>query len=120
MTRYAGFDSLRELTKLTKTDRGYTKFIQTGKLSLYDYNTGFIDLHIYSFLSHRKVPTVRLGFGTIDDGDFGGWKDCSDMLEANSLVEQIATKVFADMVSFPDDDTLNRLLAPYGVYVCYE
>lgn len=120
MTRYTDFDKLEELTKLTKTERGYSKFIQTGQLSLCDYGRGFIDLDIYVNKQPNRQPTVRLWFGTIDDGDFGGWRECHSVEYAEKLVEEIANEVFKDMVSFPNDEELNLILRPYGIYVCYE
>ena len=120
MTRYEGFENLAFMMGLERTERGYAKFIQTGKLPIYDYNTGFIDLHIYSTIGANKKPYVRLYFATVDDGDFGGWLECADKLEANRIVEEIAYKIFKNMVSFPDHDTLNKLLCPYGLYVDYE
>jgi hypothetical protein len=120
MTRYAGFEALKQLTKLTKTEHGYAKFIQTGDLSLCDYGRGFIDLEIYTYLDHAGSPSVRLWFGTIDDGDFGAWLRCNTKEEADNLVEQIALSVFEGMVKFPSDEELNTLLRPYGVYATYE
>ena len=120
MTRYADFDKLEELTKLTKTEEGYSKFIQTGNLSLYDYDRGFIDLDICVCMDHDKTPRVRIWFGTIDDGDFGGWLVCSSKEQAESIVEAVAHNVFKDMVAFPKDEELNVMLRPYGLYVCYE
>jgi hypothetical protein len=60
VSQYAEFNKLKDLTKLTKTDRGYSKFIQTGDLEFYNYGTGFIDLSIYAFVGHDCVPRVRL------------------------------------------------------------
>ena len=120
MTRYSGFDQLKELTKLTKTDRGYSKFIQTGNLSLGDYGRGFIDLEIYVYMGHDNTPRVRLWFGTIDDGDFGGWLACVSKEQAEAVVESIAHDVFEDMIAFPSDEELNALLKPYWIRVGHE
>lgn len=120
MTRYADFEKLKDLTKLTKTDRGYSKFIQTGDLEFYDYGTGFIDLSIYAFVGRDRVPRVRLWFGTVDDSDFGGWLDCNTLEEAQDVVEQIANNVFKDMIAFPTHEEINGLLVPWCIVVNYE
>lgn len=121
MTRYADFDKLKELTKLNKTDRGYAKFIQTGNLSLCDYGRGFIDLEVYTYVSRMdKLARVRIWFGTVDDGDFGGWLVCSSKEQADAIVEAIAHEVFENMIAFPSEAEINVLLRPYGMYVSYE
>jgi hypothetical protein len=121
MTRYADFDKLRELTKLTKTGDGYSKFIQTGQLSLGDYGVGFIDLEMSVYQSRPDSNyKVLLWFGTIDDGDFAGRRECSSEQEARDLVDRIAHEVFEGMVAFPNDDELNEELRTYGIYVCHE
>lgn len=120
MTRYDGFRTLKILTELTKTEKGYSKFIQRGNLSLYDYNRGFIDLSVHAYLNQLKEPFVRIWFGTVDDGDYGGWLACATLEQAQELVERIANEVFKDMISFPTDEELNRMLRPYGIWVGYE
>lgn len=120
MTRYDGFEELVKLTALTKTDKGYNKFVQTGALGLYDYGRGFIDVSIYRYVDHNRKCYVRIYFGTIDDGDFGGFRLCNSKLEANELVEQIANNIFKNMVTLPSHERLNNLLNPYGMYVNYE
>ncbi len=122
MPRYEIFNQLKNLLKLTKTEEGYSKFIQTGKLDIFDYNTGFIDLSVFvvTWGPDSKFYSVRLWFGTIDDCDFGGWRDVATKEQATNLVERIAHEVFEDMVSFPTKDELNTLLRPYKIYVCNE
>lgn len=120
MTRYSDFEKLKQLTALTKTHRGYSKFIQTGDLGLHDYNTGFIDLEIYVDKDARGDPFFRMRFGTIDDCDFGAFLYCHSIKYGTDLVEQVAKNVFEHMVAFPSHEKLNLLLRPYGVYVNYE
>lgn len=120
MTRYADFEKLAEITKMVKTARGYAKFVQTGSLSINDYGRGFVDLDIYSFVDYKKVPQVRLWFGTIDDEDFGGWLACESKEQADELVERIANEIFRDMVAFPTIEELNEDLKIYGIKVGYE
>lgn len=120
MTRYNGFEELERLTRLTRTEKGYAKFIQTGNLNLGDYGRGFIDVEIYTHVNHDRTPSVRLWFGTVDDGDFGGWLVCNFKEQADNLVERIAREVFENMVSLPSEEELNVLLRPYGIYVCHE
>lgn len=120
MTQYDKFEQLKELTKLTKTEKGFSKFIQTGNLSLYDYGRGFIELEIYAYLDYNGKQWVRIWFGTVDDGDFGGWISCASLEEAQLLARRVATEVFENMISFPFDEDLNELLQPYGVHVGYE
>jgi len=121
MTRYEDFNKLRELFKLIKIDRGYSKFIQTGDLDFYDYGTGFIDLQIFPVYDiQNNKHYVRIWFGTIDDGDFGGWKEVDNKEKADKLVDKIANEVFKDMVAFPTKKLLNILLRKYGISVDYE
>lgn len=120
MTRYSVFDQLEELTKLTKNDRGYAKFIQRGEIEFYDYNRGFFDVDIYAMCDSQKKWHARIWLGTIDDGDYGGWVEVSTKEEAYALVDQIAHNVFANMVAFPTTDELNKMLEPYGIAVGYE
>lgn len=120
MTRYALFEQLAELTKLTKTDRGYSKFIQSGDIEFYDYNRGYFDVDVYSFQSHDKKWFVRIWLGTIDDGDYGGWREVSSKEEAEIIVERIAHEVFKDMVAFPSLPELNMMLFQYNIEVKYE
>jgi hypothetical protein len=121
MTRYSVFDQLAELTQLTKNDRGYAKFVQTGNIEFHDYGRGFFDVDVYSFMQPlSKQWTVRIWLGTIDDGDYGGWQDAPSKEVAENLVDQIAHNVFADMVAFPTLDELNKMLRPYGIAVGYE
>lgn len=121
MTRYAIFDQLAELTKLTKIEEGYSKFIQTGDIEFYDYNRGYFDVDIYAYQNHmNKKWFVRIWIGSIDDGDYGGWREVSSKEEANEIVDQIALNVFKDMVAFPTKDVLNKALINYGIMVDYE
>jgi hypothetical protein len=121
MTRYNVFDQLADLTKLTKTEKGYSKFIQTGEIEFYDYGRGYFDVGIYSYQNHRdKKWFVRIWLGTIDDGDYGGWLEVTSKLDANELVEKIAMKVFKDMVFLPTIEDLNKKLIKYGIQVGYE
>jgi len=117
MTRYKDFDALIALTKLTKSERGYSKFIQTGQLGLYDYGVGFIDLEVYVREQPDGCYAVRLWFGTIDDGDFGGWRQAKSHEQAEKLVKDIVNNVFKDMVAFPTVEELNKQLQRYGVAV---
>lgn len=121
MDRYKIFDQLTELTKLTKTKEGYSKFIQRGNIEFYDYNHGYLDVDVYAYQNHKdKKWFVRIWFATIDDGDYGGWREVATKLEANEVVEKIATNVFKDMVSLPTIEELNKLLRKYGIAVGYE
>jgi hypothetical protein len=120
MTRYIVFEQLTELTKLTKTDRGYSKFIQTGEIEFHDYNRGYFDVDIYAYQNHDKKWYVRIWIGTIDDGDYGGWQELTSKGEAEVVVEQIAQGVFKDMIAFPSLDELNKQLIVYGMSVGYE
>lgn len=121
MTRYKLFEQLQELTKMSKMDDhyGYQKMIQTGQLSLYDYNRGFIDLNIYH-CKQKEGHYVRLWFGTVDDGDFGCWKHTKSEEKAREIVDKVAQEVFKDMIAFPSDDELNHILNKYGLYAAYE
>ena len=121
MTRYNVFEQLAELTKLTKTDEGYSKFIQKGEIEFYDYGRGYFDVDIYSYKNHmNKKWFVRVWIGSIDDGDYGGWLEVSSKEEADVLVERIAQEVFKDMVAFPSLADLNVKLRIYGIAVGYE
>lgn len=120
MTRYKEFDELKELTKLTKTERGYSKFIQKGDIEFYDYGVGFFDVDVYAYTDVNGNNWVRIWFGTVDDGDYGGWKNASNEEEAARVVDEISTNVFKDMVSLPCIKELNEMLEPYGVDVGYE
>lgn len=120
MTRYNVFEQLAELTKLTKTERGYSKFIQTGEIEFNDYNRGYFDVDIYSYQNHDKKWYVRIWLGTIDDGDYGGWLELTSKSEADVVVEQIAQGVFKDMIAFPSLAELNKQLIVYGMAVGYE
>jgi len=122
MTRYVIFEQLQEIMKLTKTERGYSKFIQTGKLELGDYDRGFIDLDIYSLPNYKneKEYYVRIWFGTVDDGDLGGWLLMPSKTLADQLVEKIANEVFKDMISFPTIKELNNILKKYNISIKHE
>jgi hypothetical protein len=121
MTRYNVFEQLAELTKLTKTEEGYSKFIQKGEIEFYDYNRGYFDVDIYAYQNHmNKMWFVRIWIGTIDDGDYGGWQEVTSKGEADVVVEQIAQGVFKDMVAFPSLAELNKQLIVYGMAVGYE
>lgn len=121
MTRYNVFDQLAELTKLTKTDEGYSKFIQLGDIEFYDYNRGYFDVDVYAYQNHMdKKWYVRIWIGTIDDGDYGGWREVSSKEEAETIVERIAQEVLKDMVAFPSLAELNQVLFQYNIAVGYE
>lgn len=121
MTRYKEFDQLKDLMKLKETEKGYTKFIQTGLLGIHDYGRGFIDLEIYVYYRPDEgIHYVRLWFGTADDGDFGGWVKVGDEAKAHALAYIIAYEVFKDMVAFPTEKELNSILRKYGVHVGVE
>lgn len=121
MTRYNVFEQLAELTKLTKTEKGYSKFIQKGEIEFYDYNRGYFDVDVYYMLHPiSKIWFVRIWLGTIDDGDYGGWLDVPSKEMAEECVEKIAHEVFADMVAFPSLAELNKQLIVYGMAVGYE
>lgn len=121
MTRYHIFDQLAELTKLTKTDNGYSKFIQTGDIEFYDYNRGYFDVDVYTNYSPMdKKWYVRIWVGSVDDGDYGGWLEASSKEEADTVVERIATEVLKDMVVFPTLAEFNKILMQYGILVDYE
>lgn len=121
MTRYNVFDQLADLTKLTKTKEGYSKFIQTGEIEFYDYGRGYFDVDIVSVWHPiSKIWSVRIWFGSIDDGDYGGWREVATKLDADELVEKIAMGIFKDMVSLPTIENLNKKLIKYGIQVGYE
>lgn len=120
MTRYHVFDQLTELTKLTKTEIGYSKFVQTGDIGFYDYNRGYFDVDIYTYWSHDKKWFVRIWVGSIDDGDYGGWLEVSSKEEADGIVERIAHEVFEHMIAFPLLSELNTMLFQYSIAVKYE
>jgi hypothetical protein len=120
MTRYSDFDKLQELTKLTKTERGYSKFIQKGEIEFYDYNRGFFDVDIYTFQTHKGEWLVRIWLGTIDDGDYGSWTPVESKEEGDTLVQRMVNDIFESMIAFPTQKELNELLRPYGAYVDYE
>ena len=119
MTRYSDFEKLKDLTTITKTERGFSKFIQTGQLDFHDYGRGFIDLEVYAY-TNLEASYVRIWFGTIDDGDFGGWRTVDSHEKAEKITKEIAENVFKDMVAFPTKDELNILLRKYGIAVDYE
>lgn len=121
MTRYNVFNQLEELTKLTETDIGYSKFIQRGDIEFYDYNRGYFDVDVYTYQNHmNKKWFVRIWIGTIDDGDYGGWLEVSSKEEAERVVWQIAHEVLKDMVAFPSLAKLNQVLSQYNIAVGYE
>lgn len=120
MTRYNVFDQLAELTKLTKTERGYSKFVQTGDIGFYDYNRGYFDVDIYAYQNYDKRWFVRIWVGSIDDGDYGGWREVASKEDADVIVEQIAHEVFEHMIAFPLLSDLNTMLSQYNIAVKYE
>lgn len=120
MSRYAEFEKLRELTKPTKTERGYTKFIQRGNIEFFDYNHGFFDVCVYTLQTHKGEWFVRIWLDTVDDGDYGSWTPVDSKEEGDALVQKIFEDVFENMIALPTQDELNELLRPYGAYVNYE
>jgi hypothetical protein len=121
MIRYEGFEALAQLTALTLVKEGcYNKFIQTGQLCFHDYGRGFIDLAIHVVHNHKKEYSLRISFGTIDDGDFGAWIPQPSFEAAVALSDRVANEVFANMIAFPTKEHLNVILRPYGIYVDYE
>lgn len=120
MTRYNVFDQLAELTKLTKTERGYSKFVQTGDIGFYDYNRGYFDVDIYAYQNYDKRWFVRIWVGSIDDLAFGGWREVASKEDADVIVERIAHEVFEHMIAFPLLSDLNTMLSQYNIAVKYE
>jgi hypothetical protein len=123
LTRYAHFEILKKLTEMVPNEKrtGYSKFIQTGNIEFGDYGRGFFDVDIYALyqpLSQRWAVIIWLG--TIDDGDYGALLENLDEETARNLVERVANEVFKDMVAFPTQDELNKILRPYGLYVTYK
>jgi hypothetical protein len=120
MTRDYLFNAISELTKLVQAESGYSKMIQAGDLEVFDYGRGYFDMEVF----YTKTPTgnhfVRLWLGTIDDGDFGGWKEFKTRAEALSATEEIAMGVFKDMVAFPSQEELNKKLSRYGISMNFE
>lgn len=116
---YETFEKLSELTKLTKTDQGYSKFIQTGNLELFDYNHGYIYFEIYPYKEPFSNWNVKLAFSTIDDGDLDSWGkgDLKTKEKADEIVEQIANDIFKNMIAFPTIKELNAMLLKYGIYI---
>jgi hypothetical protein len=128
---YSKFKALEELTKLMKvTPEGslitYSKLIQTSELTevVCDYGVGFLNVEIYVMQARESMCKekfcVRIWFATIDDGDFGGWSIPMEKEEAITLAKRIAEGVFEYMVKFPNLQTLNEMLMPYGMVVGYE
>lgn len=122
MTIYDTFNKLKELTQITKINNGYSKFIQTGNLELFDYNRGFIYFEIYSYKEPSDTDwQIHLSFSTIDDGGLSGWSNYIKTKEkADEIIEKIVNNVFKDMVSFPTVYKLNIMLRPYNIYIEFD
>jgi hypothetical protein len=120
MTRYTDFDKLEELTELTKTEKGYSKFIQKGEIEFYEYNRGFFDVDIYTYKDHKGSWFVRIYLGTIDDGDYGSWTPVDSKEKGDALVQRMVDDIFEHMIAFPTQKELNDILRPYGACVDYE
>jgi hypothetical protein len=119
MTRYKDLQKIRELTRLVKTKKGHSKLIQTGQLGFCDYGVGFLELEVY-YWEDKGKHFVRIWLGTIDDGDFGGWREMSSKDKALKLIDKMVDNVFKDMVAFPTKEELNKKLIRYGIAVDYE
>lgn len=123
---YEAYDKLQEILTLKKgTNHGlpaFRKMCQTGQCPLSDYNQGFIGVKGYVSSFHQKEGeyVVRLWFGTIDDGDYGGWSKPMSLEKATTLLWRIADEVFVDMLILPNTEDMNLKLRPYGLYVDFE
>lgn len=120
-TRYRLFDELANLTKMVKnSEHNYSKMIQSGELveTHFDYGRGYYDVNIY-YLYMGEKHYCRIWFGTIDDGEFGGWNELETKEKAVEMVEK-ARDIFADMVSCPNFNELNLLFRKIGVYLSNE
>lgn len=98
----------------------YLKLVQTSGLAEvhHDYGRGFLVVLISTTRSHEQVGALCtwLWFATLDDGDYGAWgKPFKDLDKALEHTRQVA-EVFRDMVTLPDEQQLNELLRPLGMW----
>ena len=119
-TRYELIQQIRSLCEMVKTERGYQKIVQRGNLEFYDYGAGYFDVSLYYFKHPKGQHVARLWFGTIDDGDFGGWAEFTDEESARACVEGIAHNVLKSIVECPSEEDLNARLIEYGMQVGFE
>ena len=128
---YSKFNALGELTKMMKiTPEGsiitYSKLIQTSELTevVCDYGVGFLNVEIYVMQARESMCKekfcVRIWIASIDDSDASGRSIPMEKEEAITLAKRIAEGVFEYMVKFPNLQTLNEMLMPYGMVVGYE
>ena len=116
MVRYHVFRQLRELTKLTKTDYGLSKFVQTSS-DYSDYCFGFLEVVLSIYKTTKGEAVVCLVLATIDDGGYVAKRTVSDELEAHILINDIAENLIKDMVVLPSFEQFNTSLRPYGLFL---
>jgi hypothetical protein len=110
------FKQLRELTKLTKTDCGLSKFVQTSS-DYFDYGVGFLEVILAVYKSTEDEVGVCLLLATIDDGGYVARRVVKDKLEAHTLINNIAENLIKEMVVLPSLEQFNTLLRPYGLFL---
>jgi len=121
--RYGRFNTIREATQLAMVHDEpdqieFHKMVQTGKLTHFDYGVGFLNFEtMASFQAQAKTWHIRIWMANIDDGDFGGWSAPMTKDKVWSGVRKIAYNIMMNMVVFPTEVELNKLLLPYGVQV---
>ena len=106
------------------------KIIHEGNCSHHCYGRGFFYLRIYVMI-HRKWNedtskydengnySVRVWYGTIDDGDFGGWYEDLPLEDAKWIANEIKD-IYNTIYSLPTDDEMNKLLEPTGMKLSRE
>ena len=126
---YEHFDVMEKLTKAhwySDVENGrilFSKLMLTGDCEFHDYGTG------YHFIKIRIVPCrkqeflgkyqVRIWYATIDDGDYGGWGEPVDLGQAEEMLKHVA-EIYDGLDKLPREETMNMLLKPFNIKVCYE
>lgn len=125
MNSYEIQKKIIELSKVRNESDGeyerYSKIMFQGSNSdIQMYNTGFIDVQIFSSYQYNKHH-ARLWFGNIDDGSIGAWTNCDTLEEANKLVKKAKEVLLDQYNSLPDTlDELNQILREAKLYVSHE
>lgn len=121
MARYDVFKKLQELTAMVKTEKGFSKFVQTGEDYYYcDYGVGFLEIVLEKYHSKSNGWSVIFRIDTIDDGGYIGRRAVRDESEADKVIQELADKAIKNMIALPDLATLNVLLRPYDIFVSCE
>ena len=117
MARYDIFKQLQELMSIIKTEKGFSKMVQTPPEYQYaDYGVGFLELTLTKY--KRDVGwEILFRLETIDDGGYVGRKMVSDEDKADKIMCAILENIIRDMVMLPPMEELNKILIHYGIYV---